>query len=101
ASRAPLPPCPGLGDHEGAEEHPAPRPAAQPLDREEQGRLPAQAGRLDAGQAAGRSRELRMRRACPPLTRDQLSGTLDAIASVQLPSGNIPSTPGGRTDPWN
>jgi hypothetical protein len=27
--------------------------------------------------------------------------TVDAIASVQLPDGNIPWTPGGHTDPWN
>jgi hypothetical protein len=27
--------------------------------------------------------------------------TVDAIASVQLPDGNIPWIPGGHTDPWN
>lgn len=31
----------------------------------------------------------------------QLDRTIDAIASVQLPDGNIPWTPGGHTDPWN
>ena len=29
------------------------------------------------------------------------SATVDAIASVQLPDGNIPWFPGGHTDPWN
>ena len=32
---------------------------------------------------------------------DQLSETVDAIASVQLSDGNIPWTTGGHTDPWN
>jgi hypothetical protein len=31
----------------------------------------------------------------------QLAQTVEAIASVQLPDGNIPWTPGGHTDPWN
>ena len=35
------------------------------------------------------------------LTRDQVAETVDAIASVQLPDGNIPWVPGGHTDPWN
>jgi hypothetical protein len=33
--------------------------------------------------------------------RDALLETVDAIASVQLPDGNIPWTAGGHTDPWN
>jgi len=33
--------------------------------------------------------------------RDALLATVDAIASVQLPDGNIPWIPGGHTDPWN
>jgi hypothetical protein len=35
------------------------------------------------------------------LSRAQLEQTVDAIASVQLPDGNIPWTPGGHSDPWN
>jgi len=35
------------------------------------------------------------------LTRDQVAQTVDAIAGVQLPDGNIPWVPGGHTDPWN
>ena len=35
------------------------------------------------------------------ITRDEVAATIDAIASVQLPDGNIPWTPGGHTDPWN
>jgi len=35
------------------------------------------------------------------LTSGQIAQTIDAIASVQLPDGNIPWTPGHHTDPWN
>ena len=35
------------------------------------------------------------------LTAEGLRATVDAIASVQQPDGNIPWIPGGRTDPWN
>lgn len=35
------------------------------------------------------------------LTADQISATVDAIAAIQLPDGNIPWTPGDHTDPWN
>ena len=35
------------------------------------------------------------------VTAEQLAETIDAIASVQLPDGNIPWTPGEHTDPWN
>jgi len=35
------------------------------------------------------------------LTRDEITQTVDAIASVQQPDGNIPWVPGGQTDPWN
>jgi hypothetical protein len=35
------------------------------------------------------------------LTPAQVAQTVDAIASVQLPDGNIPWVPGGHTDPWN
>jgi len=35
------------------------------------------------------------------VTRAQLAETIDAIASVQLPNGNVPWTPGEHTDPWN
>ena len=31
----------------------------------------------------------------------QVADTVDAIASVQQPDGNIPWTPGGHTDAWN
>jgi len=31
----------------------------------------------------------------------QVAQTVDAIASVQQPDGNIPWVPGGQTDPWN
>ena len=35
------------------------------------------------------------------VTAAELLETVDAIASVQLPDGNIPWFPGGHTDPWN
>ena len=35
------------------------------------------------------------------LTGAQIAQTVDAIASVQQPDGNIPWVPGGHTDPWN
>jgi len=35
------------------------------------------------------------------LTAAEIDGTVDAIARVQLPDGNIPWTPGQHTDPWN
>lgn len=35
------------------------------------------------------------------LTARGVRDTVDAIASVQLPDGNIPWTPEGHTDPWN
>ena len=35
------------------------------------------------------------------LSADDIRATVDAIAAVQLPDGNIPWTPGGHTDPWN
>ena len=35
------------------------------------------------------------------LTAAQVAQTIDAIASVQMPDGNIPWVPGGHTDPWN
>ena len=35
------------------------------------------------------------------LTGAQVAQTVDAIAAVQLPDGNIPWVPGGQTDPWN
>jgi hypothetical protein len=35
------------------------------------------------------------------LTRAEVAATIDAIASVQQPDGNIPWTPAGHTDPWN
>jgi hypothetical protein len=35
------------------------------------------------------------------LTGRQVAQTVDAIASVQRPDGNIPWVPGGQTDPWN
>jgi len=35
------------------------------------------------------------------LTRDEITRTVDAIATVQQPDGNIPWVPGGQTDPWN
>jgi hypothetical protein len=35
------------------------------------------------------------------VTRDDIAQTVDAIASVQQPDGNIPWVPGGHTDPWN
>ena len=33
--------------------------------------------------------------------RAEVAQTVDAIASVQQPDGNIPWVPGGHTDPWN
>jgi hypothetical protein len=35
------------------------------------------------------------------VTRGEIAQTVDAIASVQQPDGNIPWVPGGHTDPWN
>lgn len=35
------------------------------------------------------------------ITSSEVSATVDAIASVQLPDGNIPWSPGDHTDPWN
>src|SRR5947199_9281304 len=35
------------------------------------------------------------------ITAAELVETVDAIAAVQLPDGNIPWFPGGHTDPWN
>jgi len=35
------------------------------------------------------------------VTADELAATVDAIAGVQLPDGNIPWIPGHHTDPWN
>jgi hypothetical protein len=35
------------------------------------------------------------------LTGEQVQETVDAIASVQQPDGNIPWVDGGHTDPWN
>jgi hypothetical protein len=35
------------------------------------------------------------------ITAADLALTVDAIAAVQLPDGNIPWIPGGHSDPWN
>ena len=35
------------------------------------------------------------------LTAEQVQATVDAIAEIQLPDGNIPWTPGQHSDPWN
>jgi hypothetical protein len=35
------------------------------------------------------------------IRRAEVAATVDAIASVQQPDGNIPWVPGGQTDPWN
>ena len=35
------------------------------------------------------------------VTADKLADTVDAIAAIQLPDGNIPWVPGHHTDPWN
>jgi hypothetical protein len=35
------------------------------------------------------------------ISATEIAHTVAAIAGVQLPSGNIPWTPGGHTDPWN
>ncbi len=35
------------------------------------------------------------------LTAAELHETVDALAAIQLPDGNIPWTPGQHTDPWN
>ena len=35
------------------------------------------------------------------VTAAALLETVDAIAAIQLPDGNIPWIPGGHTDPWN
>jgi len=35
------------------------------------------------------------------ITAAEILQTVDAIASVQQPDGNIPWVPGGQTDPWN
>ena len=35
------------------------------------------------------------------LSQREIAQTIDAIAAVQQPDGNIPWVPGGHTDPWN
>jgi hypothetical protein len=35
------------------------------------------------------------------ITAHEVAATVDAIAAVQEPDGNIPWTPGNHTDPWN
>lgn len=35
------------------------------------------------------------------ITAREVAQTVDAIAAVQQPDGNIPWVPGGQTDPWN
>ncbi len=35
------------------------------------------------------------------ITADEVAETVDAIAAIQEPDGNIPWTPGHHTDPWN
>jgi len=45
--------------------------------------------------------ELKLPEVAGILTGDQIAQTVDAIASVQQPDGNIPWVPGGHTDPWN
>ena len=35
------------------------------------------------------------------ITRAEVAQTVDAIAAVQQPDGNIPWVEGGHTDPWN
>jgi len=35
------------------------------------------------------------------ITSAEVAQTVDAIASVQMPDGNIPWVPAGKTDPWN
>jgi hypothetical protein len=45
--------------------------------------------------------ELKLPEVAGIITRAQIAQTVDAIASVQQPDGNIPWVPGGHTDPWN
>lgn len=35
------------------------------------------------------------------LSADDIRATVDAIAAIQMPDGNIPWTPGAHSDPWN
>ena len=35
------------------------------------------------------------------ISAQEIAATVDAIAAVQEPDGNIPWTPGNHTDPWN
>jgi hypothetical protein len=35
------------------------------------------------------------------ISAEAVAETVDAIARIQLPDGNIPWVPGGHTDPWN
>jgi hypothetical protein len=35
------------------------------------------------------------------ISADEVAETIDAIAAIQEPDGNIPWTPGEHTDPWN
>ena len=107
---------------EGPAHHPAGRPGAQPADRQEPGRLPAQ-----ARTAGGRERPAGGRTAAwPPATGDrrwrrehrparsvaipevpgvlsaaEVLATADSIAEVQRPDGMIPWFDGGHCDPWN
>ena len=45
--------------------------------------------------------ELKLPEVAGIITGAQIAQTVDAIASVQQPDGNIPWVPGGHTDPWN
>ena len=45
--------------------------------------------------------ELELPEVAGVITGAEIAQTVDAIASVQQPDGNIPWVPGGHTDPWN
>ena len=85
--REALPRLPRVAAHQESEVARGRRPGTEPGHGQEPRDLHAEGGPVD------RRRGLRARRA-----RWQ---TVDAIASVQLPDGNIPWIPGGHTDPWN
>ena len=81
-----LPRLPRLAAHEESEVAGGRRPGTEPGHGQEPRHLHAEGGPVTVAGV---------------FEQDALLATVDAIASVQLPDGNIPWTPGGHTDPWN
>src|SRR5262249_12233794 len=88
-----LPRLPRMADHRPAALGRRRRPRAEPRARQEPRRLRTESG------------PVKRKHALPSvdgvLSADDVRATVDAIAAIQLPDGNIPWTPGAHTDPWN